>query len=95
MAATTISEDIMPGPISDSYDPEFSTGARATAVREAIMEQRDRLTEILGEKLLPIVDIAEDEFDHTFSKNFAKRFVFNERELRIIRFALNRAIDTI
>lgn len=79
----------MPGPVSDSYDP------RATAVREAIMEQRDRLTEILGEKLLPIVDIAEDEFYHTLPKNFAKRFVFNERELRIIRFALNRAIDTI
>jgi len=85
----------MPGPVSDSYDPEFSTGARATAVREAIMEQRDRITNVLGDKLLPIVDIAEDDFDHTLPNNFTKRFVFNERELRVIRFALNRAIETI
>ena len=58
----------MPGPVSDSYDPEFSTGTRATCVREAIMEQRDRLTDILGDKLLPIVAIAEDEFDHPITR---------------------------
>jgi hypothetical protein len=85
----------MPGPVSDSYDPEFSTGARATAVREAIMDQRDRFTEILGDKLLPIVDIAEDDFEHTLPKNFHHKLTLTERELRVIRFALNRAIETI
>jgi hypothetical protein len=85
----------MPGSISDSYDPEFSTGARATAVREAIEEQRDRLTQILGKDLLPIVDIAENDFKNTLPIGFTKELKFTERELRIIRFALNRAIESI
>ena len=85
----------MPGPISDSYDPEFSTGARATIVREAIATQRDRFTEILGDKLLPIVNIAEDEFTHTLPAEEVIDIEFTERELRILRFALNRAIESI
>lgn len=84
----------MPGPVSDSYDPEFSTGARATAVREAIMTQRDRFTKVLGDRLLPIVDIANDEFECTLPPGASRRFTFTEREMRIIRFALNRAIDS-
>lgn len=85
----------MPGPVSDSYDPEFSTGSRATAVREAIMTQRDKFTKVLGDKLLPIVDIANDEFECTLPPGASRRFTFTEREMRIIRFALNRAIDSI
>jgi hypothetical protein len=53
----------MPGPVSDSYDPEFSTSDRATRVREAIMQQRDSITQILGEQLLHIVSVVDDEFE--------------------------------
>jgi len=84
----------MPGPISDSYDPEFSTGERATKVREAIMKQRDRLTTILGEKLLNIVDVVEGKTNTTRSRKYI-HLSFSEQELRVIRFALNRAIDSI
>jgi hypothetical protein len=85
----------MPGSVSDSYDPEFSTGENAGIVRYAITEQRDRFSTLLGEQLLYIVDVAEDDFEHTLSKNFSCQLNFNERELRIIRFALNRAIESI
>ncbi len=85
----------MPGPVSDSYDPEFSTAANATDIREAIIEQRDRFTTLLGDTLLPIVDIVHDEFEHTQSLNFRTRMTFSERDLRIIRFALNRAIESV
>ena len=92
---TELGVSTMPGPVSDSYDPEFSTGANATVVREGIMEQRDRITKILGDKLLYIVDVAEDRFDHTLPKRYQIKMNFTERELRLIRFALNRAIDSI
>lgn len=59
------------------------------------MEQRDRFTKILGDKLLPIVDIAHDEFDHTLPLNFTSQMTFSERDLRVIRFALNRAIESV
>jgi hypothetical protein len=85
----------MPGPISDSYDPEFSTGENAGIVRDAITEQRDRFSTLLGEQLLYIVDVAEDDFKHTLHKYFSCQLTFNERELRIIRFALNRAKESI
>ena len=38
----------MPGPVSDSYDPEFSTGANAQEVCDAVAALRDRVTEALG-----------------------------------------------
>lgn len=41
--------DAMPGPVSDSYDPEFSTGENAQDVRDAIIEARDKLAIGLGE----------------------------------------------
>jgi hypothetical protein len=82
----------MPGPISDSYDPEFSTGERARSVREAIEEQRNRLSAILGDKLLYIVDVIENNVSQTIEP---VSFKLTEREMRIIRFALNRAIESI
>jgi hypothetical protein len=84
----------MPGPVSDSYDPEFSTSDRATRVREAIMQQRDSITQILGEQLLHIVSVVDDEFEPTIQPQKVI-MEFTERELRIIRFALNIAIDSI
>ena len=85
----------MPGPVSDSYDPEFSTSENADAVRDAIKKQRDRLSKVLGPQLLPILDIVDDSFEHTLPLKFRRTVTFSERDLRIIRFALNRAIETV
>ncbi|MCK9567555.1 hypothetical protein M0R72_01235 [Candidatus Pacearchaeota archaeon] len=84
----------MPGPVSDSYHPEFSTGERATRVREAIMKVRDRLTSILGDRLLNIVDVVDGNFKSARSRKYM-HLSFTEQELRTIRFALNRTIDSI
>ena len=80
----------VPGPISDSYDPEFSTGANANDVREGIRDVVDRIGEVLGEKLLNIVEIV-----HSENLQNKVSIELTEQELRIIRFGLNRAIETI
>lgn len=51
----------MPGPVSDSYDPEFGTGYNAACVASAIREVTDRATEVLGEERKNIVQVALGE----------------------------------
>lgn len=92
----------MPGPVSDSYDPEFGTGARAATVVEAIDRIRDRVTKgIRSEDLLPIVELAMGETqlgDFWASADLDIRVDdvrFTVRELRIIRFCLDRAKESI
>lgn len=79
----------MPGPVSDSYDPEFGTGANAADVAEAIRDLIDRATQHLGEERKNIVEVAQGETGRTISTNLT------ERDWRIIRFGLTRALDTI
>jgi hypothetical protein len=82
----------MPGPVSDAYDPEFSTVANADLVREAIEVQRDRITTLLGPKLKNIIDVVNMDPSRK-EKSFTLKLT--ERDLRVIRFALNRALETI
>ncbi len=79
----------MPGPISDSYDPEFGTSTRAAIVATAIAEVRDRITKEIGVELRHIVPVCESTNGQMSS------IEFTERELRIIRFSLNRALESI
>lgn len=79
----------MPGPISDSYDPEFGTGTRAAIVATAIAEVRDKITKEIGVELRDIVPVCESETRQMSTLEFT------ERELRIIRFSLNRALESI
>ena len=77
-----------PGPVSDSYDPEFSTGENARDVRDAIMRARDRVAVGLGEpkNIVAVVHGQAGPF---------KAVKLSERERRVIRFALNRALESI
>ena len=79
----------MPGPVSDSYDPEFGTGANADEVREAIERLSARVGELLGPQLHDIVGVVQGKAGPTHTLRLS------ERELRIIRFGLNRAAETI
>ena len=79
----------MPGPVSDSYDPEFGTGNNAHDVREAVRVIRAAITKELGEDLVNIVELAQ--CDH----NGYEQLTFRNRELRIIRFCLDRAMESI
>ena len=80
---------MMPGPVSDSYDPEFGTGANALDVAEAIGDVKGKIDGKLGPGLKNIVAVAQgdDGEDH--------EMIFTERELRIIRFCLNRSKESI
>ena len=80
----------MPGPVSDSYDPEFGTGANAHEVRTALEELEKFLTQHLGTELKDIVEVAKGE-------NGRKVALWNisERNARLLRFALRRATESI
>lgn len=79
----------MPGPVSDSYDPEFSTGENRRDVYLGIEEARDIISQTLGEELKQIVGVAQGPPGKTVSVNLT------ERQRRLIRFGLNRALESI
>lgn len=72
----------MPGPVSDAYDPTYGTSGNRVLVYEAIQEVIDRITTLLGERLVNIVQIADGEDGGQY------QLLFSERELRLIRYAL-------
>ena len=79
----------MPGPVSDSYDPEFSTGENADIVRKAIADVEKIFTKRLGPELKYIVHVAME-------KNKGKvGMPLTYRQMRIIRFCLRRALEDI
>lgn len=78
-----------PGPVSDSYDPEFGTGANAHDVAAAIRIVRGRLSRLLGKKLKNIVEIAQGPAGPRHE------LILSERDLRVIRFCLDRATESV
>lgn len=78
----------MPGPVSDSFDPEFGTGQNADDVRDAIQGIAGMFTEKLGDRryIVDVVNGPPGELLH---------IKLSDRQGRIIRFALERAIETI
>ena len=77
-----------PGPVSDSYDPEFGTAANAADIHEAIGAIVDHLSQYLGERkdILAVVNGKPGR---------VRELTWSERELRIIRFALERAMESL
>lgn len=80
----------MPGPTSDSYDPEFGTGANAQDVRDAIQDIVDAIGLYIGSDLKNIVSVVQSPAaTHRYSLRLT------EKQLRVVRFGLNRALETI
>lgn len=79
----------MPGPVSDSYDPEFGTGENAHAVRQGMEGVITQVAARLGPELCNIVDVANGQHGDYWTLDFS------EKELRLIRFGLLRAIESI
>ena len=82
----------MPGPVSDSYDPEWGTSANAEPIIDALETLYDRVTGILGGS--PPVDIRQLALEQD-DRADAINATLSEWEWRIIRFALERAQDSI
>lgn len=92
----------MPGPVSDSYDPEWGTRANAAEIEDAIQEVYDKISEIIRMPPLHIFDILVNK-DILSNKSLAKTndgyldniLSISEYDWRIIRFALERAKESI
>ncbi len=80
----------MPGPVSDSYDPEFGTSSNADEVMEAVRGVRDKISAAIGsEQLRDILEVVRSD-DRT-----ARTVKLTDRQLRVIRFAMNRALESL
>lgn len=81
----------MPGPVSDSYDPEFGTGANAAKVGAAVAGVALAIDGILGgAERKDILAVVESE---DMGPVIAARLT--EVQWRVIRFALYRAVETL
>lgn len=79
----------MPGPVSDSYDPEFGT-AETCHRRDALQEVYNEVSEVLGNRNpIFIVDLIRAELP------WPVKATFTEKQWRLIRFALERAKESI
>lgn len=79
----------MPGPVSDSYDPEFGTAAVAGEVREAMAKMHESLGEIIGGLPEPILEVVRRGHRGGITATL------DERSWRILRFACEYAKDCI
>lgn len=79
----------MPGPVSDSYDPEFGTGDNARDVRDAVTEVRDKVSKTLPEELKPILAVVHGKAGALHA------ITLSEKQRRVMRFALNRALESL
>jgi hypothetical protein len=82
----------MPGPVSDSYDPEWGTSSNAQDIVDAISKMYSRASGVLGGR--PPVNIRELAYqEHELTHPITT--TLSEWEWRIIWFALERAGDSI
>jgi len=81
----------MPGPVSDSYDPEWGSSANAEEITNAIQNVYDKLSKILEQqKPLYILDLVRI---HGLNKRIDA--TLTEKEWRILRFTCERAKESI
>jgi len=80
----------MPGPVSDSYDPEWGTREPAERIIEELNSVHAKVSEILGGKPpIYILDLIGDKLPREISATLT------EKEWRFLRFALERASESI
>lgn len=80
----------MPGPVSDSYDAEFGTGENASEIRDSLKAVYDVMTGVLSnEPPMYIIDLVRAYLPRKIHP------CLTEKQCRLIRFALKRAMDSI
>jgi len=79
----------MPGPISDSYDPEWGTSDNGREIRDALNLMHRALGAIIGSEPKWILDVVRSPSGKRITATLS------EREWRILRFACERAEETI
>lgn len=80
----------MPGPISSSYDPEWGSGENAQEIEDALGAVYERLSQILGHKQpIYILDLVRQNLPEKTTATLT------EKEWRLLRFAVERAKESI
>lgn len=80
----------MPGSVSDAYDPEFGTAEVAEDIREALREEYKRVSGILNyQPPVYVGELIHTDPGPTISE------ALSEKSWRLIRFALERAIESV
>lgn len=80
----------MPGPVSDSYDPEWGTSSNAALITEQLWGVYDKISSILGGATpYYILDLVQKDLPECLPATLT------EKEWRLIRFALERARDSL
>ena len=80
----------MPGPVSDSYDPEFGTGANCDEISSALRGVYREVSDILGKQPpMYILDLVRADLRKSI------KATLTEKQWRLIRFALERAEESI
>lgn len=80
----------MPGPVSDSYDPEWGTAERGAAIAEELSILHGLLSAILDNKPpMYILDLVDSKLPRPITATLT------ERDWRLLRFALERAGESL
>ena len=80
----------MPDPISDSLDPEWGTSSNAAEITESLDRVYSKITNILcGQSPMFIIDLVKTDLPEPINATLTTK------EWRIIRFALERARDSL
>jgi hypothetical protein len=81
----------MPGPVSDSYDPEWGTGANAAEIADALDEVYKEVSGIVGNPTpLFILDLIKAQ-----GMGVKVEHALTVKQWRIIRFALERSKESL
>lgn len=84
----------MPGPVSDSYDPEWGTSANREQISNNLKAVHSLVSLILGgKKPIYIGELVQrKDIDE---KPMPNRWELTEKQWRLIRFALERANESL
>ena len=93
VSSTNNERESMPGSVSDSYDPEWGTSSAKEEIIDALDGVYSKLSTILGNKppmdIRKLVAIKESDEEITLAGSL------QEKEWRLIRFAIERALDSL
>jgi hypothetical protein len=80
----------MPGPVSDSYDPEWGTADNRDMIDCSLKDVYDTVSVVLGNRRpLQILQLVGLELETPITARMT------EKEWRLVRFALERARDSL
>jgi hypothetical protein len=80
----------MPGPVSDAYDPEWGTAANAAEIASRLRTLYAAVSHVLSDRPpVYILDLVRTDLPTLITATFT------ERDWRLIRFALERAEESL